>query len=230
VNHDINRAQNWIPGIESIFRTVLNNSEIALTKVTTRSQVAGWNQVTHLDILTALEKGFGIRFTTSEVWKTSQANATIGELLEILTHKASEYGKDLKSGLLSATSPSQRRQILEDHLRRQLASVLGAAVKDIDKTIVFKDMGVTSLMVIELCVRLEMSLGVSVPPTMVYGYPSLEQLAVALERKVGLEPCEERPASPLSKLGLERVLREIEELSEEEAERLLHEDVKGRAD
>lgn len=181
------RVRNWIPRIEGIFRAVLADDGISLTSATRKSEVPGWNRATHLDIIAALEKAFGIRFMTSEVWKTAQIDATVGDILEILSRKSSESVKNLHDSLASAASPSLRRRLLENNICEHLAAVLGLPVGAIDRGRVFQDLGVTSLMVIELCTRLEMSLGVRVSPTLAYDYPSTERLCSVFEHQLGFE-------------------------------------------
>jgi NADPH:quinone reductase-like Zn-dependent oxidoreductase/acyl carrier protein len=65
---------------------------------------------------------------------------------------------------LMAVEPSERTKLLEDHLREQLARVLGTSPSkvDVDKSVI--NLGLDSLMAVEIGNRMQSELGVSVPP------------------------------------------------------------------
>jgi len=71
--------------VEELFRDVLDDEEIALTMATTANDIEDWDSLTHVELVRAVEKAFGIRFTSAEIltWKN------VGEMVEsVARHKA----------------------------------------------------------------------------------------------------------------------------------------------
>lgn len=57
--------------VEEVFRDVLDNEEITLAETTTANDIEEWDSLTHVELVRAVEKAFGIRFTSAEIlsWK-----------------------------------------------------------------------------------------------------------------------------------------------------------------
>jgi len=53
--------------LNDIFRTVFDNDEIDLRPEMTANDVDGWDSLSHVNLILAVEKGFAIRFTQREV-------------------------------------------------------------------------------------------------------------------------------------------------------------------
>lgn len=69
--------------IQEIFRDVLDDEEIVLTESATAEDVEGWDSLTHIQLIVAIEKRFKIKFTSKEIlsWKN------VGELVDCLAAK-----------------------------------------------------------------------------------------------------------------------------------------------
>jgi myxalamid-type polyketide synthase MxaB len=79
---------------------------------------------------------------------------------------------------LESTPPGERLDLLRDEIRSQIASVLGlASFEDIELRARLFDLGLDSLMAVELKTRLERALGCVMRPTLVFDYPTVEALA-----------------------------------------------------
>ena len=65
------------------FRDVLDDEEIVLEPATTADDVEGWDSLTHIQLIVAIEKHFKIKFTSKEIlsWKN------VGELVDCLASK-----------------------------------------------------------------------------------------------------------------------------------------------
>lgn len=71
--------------VEEVFRDVLDNEEINLAEATTANDIDEWDSLTHVELVRAVEKAFGIRFTSAEIlsWKN------VGEMVaSVAKHKA----------------------------------------------------------------------------------------------------------------------------------------------
>jgi acyl transferase domain-containing protein len=89
---------------------------------------------------------------------------------------------------LAAVSESERRDMLATYLQHRLGDVLGMVepqVPAVDQG--FADMGIDSLMTLELKRRLEFDLGVSFSPVVVFNYPTIESLRDYLCELLGYE-------------------------------------------
>lgn len=69
--------------VQAIFRTVLKNESVILDDETTAEDVPGWDSLTHVEIIAAIEKHFGIRFSIREMlsWKT------VGKMVDCIAKK-----------------------------------------------------------------------------------------------------------------------------------------------
>ena len=69
--------------VQDIFRDVLDDEEIVLSEASTAEDVEGWDSLTHIQLIVAIEKKFKIKFTSKEIlsWKN------VGELVGCLASK-----------------------------------------------------------------------------------------------------------------------------------------------
>jgi acyl carrier protein len=69
--------------VETIFHDILDDDSIALKDETTAADVEGWDSLTHIQLIVAIEKNFKIKFTSKEIlsWKN------VGEMLDCLEQK-----------------------------------------------------------------------------------------------------------------------------------------------
>ncbi|KYF98301.1 hypothetical protein BE20_35575 [Sorangium cellulosum] len=132
---------------------------------------------------------------------------------------------------LSRARPEARGALIEAHLAEQIARVVGVDVARLDLTRPILDLGMDSLMSLDLRNGLEASLGLRLAATLLFAYPSVKALSAHLLAELGLgdapasrapvaPPAGSRSASPGGDppaLAEEAILR----LSEAEAEALL---------
>ncbi len=79
---------------------------------------------------------------------------------------------------LAAAAPAQRHQLLSQHVRALAASVLGHSGPDaIPAGRPFNEMGFDSLTAVELRNKLGAGIGFSLPTTVIFDYPTADQLA-----------------------------------------------------
>ena len=69
--------------VENIFRDILDEESLHLTRETTANDVDGWDSLTHIQLIVAIEKHFKVKFSSKEIlsWKN------VGELLDSLIVK-----------------------------------------------------------------------------------------------------------------------------------------------
>jgi acyl carrier protein len=93
----------------------------------------------------------------------------------------------LRAELEALASPEARAARLGAHLREQLAQVLGTEPERIDPRQPLTELGLDSLMAVELKNRLETSFGVALDATLVFRHPTLERIGPALAREMELD-------------------------------------------
>ena len=69
--------------LNDIFRTVFDNDEINIQPEMTANDVDGWDSLSHVNLILAVEQGFGIRFTQRELLTFKN----VGDLLRSIESK-----------------------------------------------------------------------------------------------------------------------------------------------
>jgi acyl carrier protein len=70
--------------LTDIFRKTFDNDELTISESTTADDVAGWDSLSHINLVLAVERGFGIRLTTREV----RGMKNVGDLVELIAKKS----------------------------------------------------------------------------------------------------------------------------------------------
>ncbi|WP_437759559.1 type I polyketide synthase [Sorangium sp. So ce1389] len=137
---------------------------------------------------------------------------------------AAEVRSQVRGALEAAPAP-ERRALLERHLREQIGGVLRLDPARLEPSTPLGSLGLDSLMSMEIRNRIEATLGLRLSATLVWTYPTVASLAPYLAGQMGL-PLEERGAPAAAPAPASAaVSRGIDELSEEEVERLFAEKV-----
>src|SRR5262249_8564808 len=66
--------------LAGVIRNFFELPDLAVDESTTAAQVDGWDSIAHVGLIVAVERAFGVRFTTKEV----KALRTVGDLSGLL--------------------------------------------------------------------------------------------------------------------------------------------------
>lgn len=69
--------------LTAIFRDSLDNDSLTLAETTTAKEVEGWDSITHVLIVVAVEKKFRVKFTAGEI----QQLDNVGDLAALIRSK-----------------------------------------------------------------------------------------------------------------------------------------------
>lgn len=73
------------PRLTKIFQSVFDEPDLRLTRAMTARDVPAWDSLSHITLIVAVEREFGIRFTTAEV----AALMNVGDLADQILKKLS---------------------------------------------------------------------------------------------------------------------------------------------
>lgn len=69
--------------LTKVFRNVFGDDSIELTPATTADDIEGWDSLSHINLIIAVEIEFGIEFKQNEI----QGFANVGELMASIDRK-----------------------------------------------------------------------------------------------------------------------------------------------
>ncbi len=70
--------------LTAVFRDVFDEDDLVLTPETTADDVEGWDSLTHIRLVLAVSKAFGLKFSASEVGGFKN----VGEFADVIAAKA----------------------------------------------------------------------------------------------------------------------------------------------
>ena len=70
--------------LTGVFRDVFDEDDLALTPQTTAEDVDGWDSLSHIRLVLAVSKAFGVKFSASEIGGLKN----VGEFADLIEKKA----------------------------------------------------------------------------------------------------------------------------------------------
>lgn len=175
-----------------------------------------------------LEKDFTQVSVYPVDWKKLSTRVSVQEVQPLLRDLVSQNAPAQRGGqaqdgqnflqVLESAAPEDRFERLIEHVQEQVIRVLGLdASQSIDPYRGLTDLGMDSLMAVELSNRLKRSLGYKLPTTVAFEYPTIAALSEYLAKDVlGLSLDSERKTAESSRE--DELVAELEQMSEDEVE------------
>ncbi len=188
-----------------------------------------------LDVMGQVLSGTEPHISVMDVdWQVCAAaiSSRLSPRFSLLTRPDSAVGvKDARfRGVILAARPEDRPQLVMTFLTEQVARVLGTSPSKLDTARRLNEMGLDSLMMVELKNRIEQEVGASLSAVELMRGPSIEKLsAMILHTASNATPSADQPAThPPAQSGItpleekpEDILQTVDDLSEQEVNRLL---------
>ncbi|VIO71731.1 acyl carrier protein [Bradyrhizobium ivorense] len=70
--------------LTAVFQDVFDEDDLALTPQTTADDVDGWDSLSHIRLVLAVSKAFGVKFSASEIGSLKN----VGEFADLIEKKA----------------------------------------------------------------------------------------------------------------------------------------------
>ncbi|RAL23312.1 type I polyketide synthase [Thermoflavimicrobium daqui] len=118
---------------------------------------------------------------------------------------------------LSEEDSDQRLSLLQHWLIEKVSDLLGDHTSiEVNEHIGFFDLGLDSLMAVELRNRLQMELDLILPPTITFNYPNISSLSSYLMEELGWKNDMDSKPLEMEKTDMDQELGQLEEMSVEE--------------
>ena len=72
-----------LPGVQDVFRSVFDEDDLVITRHSSAETVSDWDSLTHVNLVTAIEKKYKVKFALGEL----QDLKNVGDLLDLLAKK-----------------------------------------------------------------------------------------------------------------------------------------------
>ncbi len=69
--------------LTAVFRDIFDNDAIEIAPTMTARDIKNWDSLNHINLIVAVEKRFGVKFTTKEI----AGLADVGSLISLVQHK-----------------------------------------------------------------------------------------------------------------------------------------------
>jgi acyl transferase domain-containing protein/acyl carrier protein len=134
-------------------------------------------------------------------WRESVATSRYARLFDGLHANATQTAAASSLGAIKSAAPKQAQRLLRGVVTDQLAAVLRLRPEQLTASKAFRSLGLDSLMGLELRNRLERTLELKLSASMIWNYPTIEQLSVYLAGQLELgapEPAKVTRPAPVT--------------------------------
>jgi NADPH:quinone reductase-like Zn-dependent oxidoreductase/NAD(P)-dependent dehydrogenase (short-subunit alcohol dehydrogenase family)/acyl carrier protein len=139
-----------------------------------------------------------------------------------LEQQGGEEGSRIREGLLRA-KPEEREEIVQTYIREQVARVLGTSASKLETDRPLNELGLDSLMGVELRNRVQSDLALSLPMRELMQSPTINSLSRAVLGQLALPGSIPSAPPPTDHETVEQLSARVNQLSDEEVDTLLHE-------
>jgi acyl transferase domain-containing protein len=161
-----------------------------------------------------------------EAYETQGARPFLEEIVATRQHRDDAAANDGLRRRLAAASNAERRQLVARHVLEEAAHAMRVDPGRVDPAQGLFDLGMDSLMALDLRRRLESTFALTLPTTLLFNYPTVDAIVELLVARLGIDSPVVMPAvtSPAANAST----KSLDHLSEEELADLLAAKLDGR--
>jgi acyl carrier protein len=74
---------NILPELQSIFRDVMDDPKLHISRESSAATVQGWDSLAHINLVTVIEQQFGVRFALGELAELKN----VGDMIDLMELK-----------------------------------------------------------------------------------------------------------------------------------------------
>jgi acyl carrier protein len=73
--------------LQDVFRRVFHDDHLEVKDAMTAADVDGWDSMAHINLIVAVEKQFGVKFTAADIASMRGEDQNVGHLVELIARK-----------------------------------------------------------------------------------------------------------------------------------------------
>ncbi len=73
--------------VQQVFRDVFDDPSLVLRDEMASEDIEGWDSLTHINLIVAVERKLGIKFATAEIGRTKEPGQNVGSFLRMIEAK-----------------------------------------------------------------------------------------------------------------------------------------------
>lgn len=73
--------------LQEVFRRVFDDDELVIRDGTSAADIDGWDSMAHINLIIAIEKRFGVKFSAAEIGALGRPGQNVGNMLQLLETK-----------------------------------------------------------------------------------------------------------------------------------------------
>jgi acyl carrier protein len=77
--------------LQAVFRQVFDDDDLLISDATKATDVDGWDSMAHVNLIIAIEKRFGVRFSGADLASMRESGRTIGHLIGLIAAKRGRF-------------------------------------------------------------------------------------------------------------------------------------------
>jgi acyl carrier protein len=77
------------PELQNVFRQVFDDDSLIVTDATAAADIDEWDSMAHINLIIAIEKQFGVKFSAAEIGTLGRHGQTVGNMIRLIETKLS---------------------------------------------------------------------------------------------------------------------------------------------
>lgn len=79
--------------LQDVFRRIFDDDCLVIGGETTSTDIDGWDSIAHINLIIAIERSFGIKFSASDLASMKETEQKVGNLVSLVTEKIAAKGE-----------------------------------------------------------------------------------------------------------------------------------------